>query len=371
MAAPLDAPSQVVFTRAAEWSLVRYARALFSPEGPEGGWEPEDRALEPLSGLAGTGAGRPIFGALLPVLSAGTWKFLVRNGGFRKRETVAGGRKRAGRLWDEAIWGSEPLAFGAASFLWLAAIHDALVALSTDSKQGRGYPRTITTASALPMTLGDRLALSIALIAIAREPEAAERLPAEARALAAKLPLLGLAQPRWLSEPPAWSFDDEREVVVLQFLDEWLAARWAKLTAFRRRRGAVEQRAQDEALARAFEALFAAAAKPGRETLLVPLTRLFPTLWRDNGGMEGIQKAVQRISSELPTQGEREALEHAFGTVLASGARLDAVVRAIQSTPWPDRTESQKRLAGEYETHYRPVREEVRLLARRLRRELG
>ncbi len=362
---------QARFTRIAEWSLVRFARGLFAPDGPEGGWEPEESALEPLAGLAGSGAERAVFQQLLPVLSTGTWRFLARNGGFRKRDVIAGGRKRTGRLWDEAIWGARPLAFSAASVLWLAAIHDSLVALATDSKEGRGYPRTLSTAEALPMTAGDRLALSVALLTIAREPEAAERLPPEVRALARRLPLLGLAQPRWLDDVPSWSFDDEQELLALQYCDDAITRSWTKLLTFRRKRRAPEQRQIDASLLRAFDALFTAAAKPGREMLLVPIAHLHANVWRENGGMDEIHKAVTRISAELTTQGDREALEHGFGTVLASGVRLDGVIQAIQATPWADRTESQKRLAAEFETHYRPVREEVRVLARRLRRELG
>jgi len=57
--------------------------------------------------------------------------------------------------------------------------------------------------------------------------------------------------------------------------------------------------------------------------------------------------------------------------VLRFGIQLEQRAREIQQTPWADRTESQKRLAAECETWYRPVAEEVRLLSRRLTREVG
>lgn len=357
-------------TRQAEWSLVRFARALYFPDTAEGGWAPSRTVAVSTDGLAGTGAARPLFDSLLPVISKGTWRFLARSGGFRRREVVvAGGRKRVGRLWDEAIWGAEPLKITAATVLWLAALHDLLAGTRTGASP-MPVP-LLPTGEAAPFGAGDRLAISVALLPFARETDGLDHVPLELRSLAASLSLLGLGWPRAITRSVDWPPLEPAESLVIQYLEPYFAANWARLVHFRRRRSAAEQAAISLGLVRAFEGLFELAATPDGDHLLGPLTVFFPLLWRENGGQAAIRMEIERVSLQLAGQSDREALLHGFGTVLHAGVRLDARVQEIQNTPWADRTESQKRLAADFETGFRPIRDEVRALARSLRRELG
>lgn len=357
-------------TRQAEWSLVRFARALYFPDGADGGWEPSRPASIATDGLGGTGGGRPVFDSLIPVIAKGTWRFLARSGGFRRREViVAGGRKRAGRLWDEAIWGAEPLKITGSTVLWLAAFHDAVARPRSGLGPGENVPAPSDETA--PLTVGDRLALSVALLPFARETDGLDRVPADLRGLTTRAPLLGLGWPRAISRPVDWPAVEPAESLVIQYAEPYLAAGWVRLVNFRRRRSPAEQTAIDLGLSRAFEGLFTMAGSPETAHLLGPLTVFFPLLWREGGGGAGLLEGIERVALQLPGQSDREALLHGFGTVLHAGVRLDARVAEIQHTPWADRTESQKRLAADFETGFRPIRDDVRGLARRLRRELG
>ena len=357
-------------TRQAEWSLVRFARALYFPDTADGGWEPSHAASITTGGLSGSGEARPLFDSLVPVIAKGTWRFLARSGGFRRREViVAGGRKRAGRLWDEPIWGTEPLKITAATVLWLAALHDLLAGARTAAVRSGASP--LPTDDSAPFGPGDRLAISVALLPFARETDGLDHVPLELRSLAASLPLLGLGWPRAITRAVDWPALDPAESLVIQYLEPYFAANWARLVHFRRRRSPAEQTAISLGLVRAFEGLFEMASTPDGDHLLGPLTVFFPLLWRENGGQAGIRMEIERISLQLPGQSDRETLLHGFGTVLHAGVRLDARVQEIQNTPWADRTESQKRLAADFETGFRPISDEVRALARGLRRELG
>ena len=356
-------------TRQAEWSLVRFARALYFPDGPDGGWEPSRTVAIGRDGLSGSGAARPVFDSLLPVIAKGTWRFLARNGGYRRREVIAaGGRKRAGRLWDEAVWGNEPLKITGGTVLWLSAFHDAVAHWRT-GVAGSALPGI--PADDLPLTAGDRLALSVALLPLARETDGLDRIPESLLTLAARLPLLGLGWPRAITRAVDWPRVDLAESLVVQYSEHFLATNWVRLLNFRRRRSAAEQTAIDLSLLRAFDGLFEMAAGRDRDHLLGPLAAFFPLLWREGGGSAGLLEGIERVALLVPGQADREKLLHGFGSVLHAGVRLDARVTEIQNTPWADRTESQKRLAADYETGFRPIRDEVRGLARRLRRELG
>lgn len=342
-------------------------RALYFPDGPDGNWHPGTYALDLPSGLAGDGANRPLLAALAPVISRGVWRFLVRNGGYRRGDVVVAGRRRTGRMWEPAIWGDTHLSIGPSTVAWLAVLHDHFVA---GALRGQPDATVIAHAAALEPGPADRLAVSIALLPLARD-ESRDQLPPVLRALSQRFPLLGLGAPSLLAEPPRWSLEAPVDSLVLQYLDEWIAGGWVRQLSFRRRRSAPAQAALDGSLAAAFDGLFGAADPGERDHLLVPFTRFFPLLWREAGGDEGLSSGIERIAATLPGLAEREALLRGFGAVLGTGERLDARVDAIGRTPWADRTESQKRLLAGYEAHYRPLRDPVRSLARRLRRELG
>lgn len=366
-----------LLTRRVEWTFLRFVRGLYWPEGGDALNAPASKPLDPGSGISGTGADRPLLHALAPVLSRGTWRFLVRQGGYRGKDVVVAGRKRTGRLWEEPVWGAEPLTIGSGTVLWLAVLWDALAALHTRAPEA--LSRTITAALASPLTPGDRLALTAALAAFARDRESWRQLPDSPRSLGARVPLFGLAFPALL--PPAavpleWKLDAPAEQIALQYLDEWLVGSWVEAIAGRGRRDIAEVRAWDDGMVRAIDALFNVAAPgdlpgSGREHLLIPLARFYPALLRRFGGTPELRKAIDNLSRTITSTGEREAFEKAFGTVLRGGVRIDALVNQILALAWPDRTESQKRLAAEHETHYRAVRDEIRQLSRTLRREVG
>ena len=366
-----------LLTRRVEWTFLRFVRGLYWPEGPDALNVPASKPLDPIAGLAGTKADRPLLQALAPVLSRGTWRFLVRQGGYRSKDVIAAGRKRTGRLWEEPIWGAEALTIGYGTVLWLAVLWDAMAALHTRAPEA--LSRTITAAIANPLTAGDRLALTAALTPFARDREAWRQLPESPRALGARIPIFGLAHPGLL--PPAtvpldWKLDAPAEQLALQYLDEWLVASWVEAIAARGRRDIAEVRAWDDGMVRAIDALFKVAAPgdlpgSGKEHLLIPLARFYPALLRRFGGTAELRKAVDNLSRTINSTGEREAFETAFGTVLRGGVRIDMLVTQILALAWPDRTESQKRLAAEHETHYRLVRDEIRQLSRALRREVG
>ena len=134
-----------------------------------------------------------------------------------------------------------------------------------------------------------------------------------------------------------------------------------------------EQAASFERLGRVVGAVFMASNTAGGDQfhLLSPVVRFFPRLWRELGGMDGIGDWIGRASEGLSTRSERENYEFRFGDLLNYGVMLDDRVQQVLQTAWPDRTESQKRLVAEHETRYREIRDEVRTLARRFRRELG
>lgn len=364
-----------VLTRRVEWTFLRFVRGLYFPEaGDPGGaaW----RALDPARGLSGPGAGRPLFRALEPILARGTWRFLVRHGGYRSREVIVAGRKRAGRIWDETTWGADPLAIGHGTFAWLAVLWDSLAALHARSPEPAS--RTIDLALGARLGPGDRLALAAALAPLGRDREVWRQISETPRGLGTRIPLFGLAQP-WLlpsGETPGWTFDTHAEDLALQYLDDWLVGTWIEAIAARGRHDHAHARTWDDGMARAIDALFRVAApgdRPGsgKEHLLVVLAKFFPALLRRMGGAHGLRRFVEGLSRTITSTGEREAFETGFGTVLRGGVRLDAVVSQIVATPWPDRTESQKRLAAEHETTYRPVRDEIRQISRTLRREVG
>lgn len=366
-----------ILTRRVEWTFLRFVRGLYWPEGPDALNAPASKPLDPISGLAGAGVDRPLLQALAPVLSRGTWRFLVKQGGYRSKDVITGAKKRTGRLWEEPIWGPEPLALSHATVLWLAVLWDALAALHTRAPEA--LSRTVTAAIANPLTPGDRLALTAALTAFARDRDSWRQLPEPPRALGAKIPLFGLAHPGLLpaaTVPLDWTFDAPAERLALQYLDEWLVSTWVEAIAARGRKDIAEVRAWDDGMVRAIDALFKIAAPgdlpgSGKEHLLIPLARFYPALLRRFGGAADLRKAVDNLSRTINATGEREAFEMAFGTVLRGGVRIDMLVTQILALAWPDRTESQKRLAAEHETQYKPVRDEIRQLSRSLRREVG
>lgn len=365
-----------VLTRRVEWNFVRFVRGLYWPDGPDAVGAPASKPLDPVAGISGTKDDRPLLAALAPVLSKGTWRFLVRQGGYRAKDVIVAGRKRNGRMWEEAIWGAEPIRITHATVMWLAVLWDAMAALHTRAPDA--LTRTINAALASPLTPGDRLALTAALTPFARDRESWRQLPDPPRSLGATIPLFGLAYPGLLrSEVPLdWKLDHAGEQLALQYLDDWLVTQWVDSITARGRRDIAEVRAWDDGMVRAIDALFKVAAPgdlpgSGREHLLVPLARFYPALLKRFGGTPELKKAVENLSRTITSTGEREAFETAFGTVLRGGVRIDALVTQIIAMPWPDRTESQKRLAAEHEANYKPIRDEIRVLARTLRREVG
>lgn len=380
-------------TRMAEWSFLRFVRAVYGfPESapPPGLVPPTPLALSK-AGLAGAGAARPLLEHLVPVITKGTWQFLVRTGGYRRKEVVVDGRARSGRIWDEGIW-TQPLAFGAPTVAWLAALHDTVVEQATrraavhapddlpepepdlEPEPGDLVPEEeailAPIAPPAPTSPGDRLALTAALAGLAALPSRIGLVGVAAGRL--DLPLFALLFPRFAAETPRFVFAAGGEATAAQYLDDAFALAWVReILRVRVRTTAGERFAAWQRLARMLSALFEAAPDGRGDHLLVPLARFYPFLWRDLGGVEGIEKMVARGSEPLRTNSEREGWERVVGDVLAFGPRLDERVRGILTTPWPDRTEEQKRLVAEHETRYRVMRDEVRALSRRLRREVG
>src|SRR5437868_5092205 len=113
-----------VLSRRVEWSFVRFVRGLYSPEGVDAIGAPASKPLDPVTGISGTKADRPMLEALAPVLSRGTWRFLVKQGGYRSKDVIVPGqdKKRTGRMWEEAIWGPTPLKITHATVLWLSVL---------------------------------------------------------------------------------------------------------------------------------------------------------------------------------------------------------------------------------------------------------
>ena len=392
--ARMSAAAAPVLTRRVEWTFLRFVRGLYWPSGVDAIGATISRPLDPANGLAGAGPDRPLLAALGPVIARGTWRFRVRHGGYRSRDVITGGRKRTGRMWDEPIWGPASLTVSHATVLWLAVLWDGLAALHTRAPEA--LSRTLAFAQAARLSPGDRLALAAALTPFVRDRETWRQLPEPLRRIGRIVPLFGLAHPEELVQqepnaqtegraasgnpedgmPPEWSFDDPAEALALQYLDEWLVSHWCDAVLGRGRRDLAEVRAWDDGMVRAIDALFRTAAPSDpsgsdREHLLVPLVRFYPALVRRAGGMPELRRRVDELSRSIASTAEREAFESAFGTVLRGGVRLDVLVDRILATPWPDRTEPQKRLAAEYEVHYRPVREGIRQFSRTLRREVG
>lgn len=369
----------VVLQRRVEWSFLRFVRGLYFPEGAgqDSLGSSTTKLLDPAVGLSGTNADRPLLRALAPVIAKGTWRFLARAGGYRNKDVIAGGRKRTGRLWDEPIWGTlPPLTIGHGTVAWLAALHDSLAAMATRAPEA--LSRTLTLAVDAPLEAGDRFALTAALAPFSRDRDTWRQLPDSVRRIGTRLPFFGMAQPALL--PPDakldWPLTDPTEQLVLQYLDDWFVASWVEAIATRGKRDMAEARVFDAGMCGSIDALFRIAAPgdlpgSGREHLLLPLARFYPALLARIGGPPELRRYVESLSRGIATTADREAFERGFGTVLRGGVRLDAVVNQIVTTPWADRTESQKRIAAEHEGSYRPVRDEIRQLSRTLRREVG
>lgn len=348
--------------RRAEWSFVRFVRGVYSGQ-PFETWKPES-PLRLSMGLTGTGAARPMLDHAAPLIAKGTWQFLARQGGFRKRDVVVKGRAKSGRLWDEPVWGAEPLRLTGATIAWLAEIHDDFARGDT--------PRGESIAFAGALAAGDRLALTAAMGQL-RRSTSLEISPA-ATTLLARLPLFVLANPDRVGAPPELKLAEDQESIALQYLDDAIALAWvSEIRRLQVRTTVAEQAGSFKRLSGILRALFVAASAPSNDQvhLLSPVVLFYPMLWRDLGGVDGISAWIGRASEGLSTRAERENYEFNFGDLLHHGVALDDRAHHILQTPWPDRTESQKRLVAEHETRYREIRDEVRTLARRFRREFG
>ncbi len=362
-AAVAPAGQRTPFGRPEERSFVGFVRGLYGFDGVAAATP--RRAVDLATGLEVRDGVRPLLAAVAPVLVHGTWRYLATIGGYRHARVVVGGRERVGRIWDEAMWGREPLRITGRSVLWLAAAHDALAG------DDEAAARALDLAVGPPIEAGDRLALSAAVPALRARWDS--RLPEPVRSLAARLPLPALLDPMANGDEPIdLPAHEDAESLALQYAADSIANAWAEALAVKLRLGADRSLHRLHGrLAELFDALFRTAIDGTFDHRLVPVARVLSQLWRRLGGAEQVEAFVTRASAKLPTHLEREAFERGVGAVLQAGERLDDRVRAILSIPWPDRTDAQKRLAAEHETRYRPIHASVRILSRRLRREIG
>ncbi|HVO29919.1 MAG TPA: hypothetical protein VMV18_04250 [bacterium] len=408
------APSPPPLTRMVEWSFLRFVRQAYgASDAPGAAAGAPTMPLDLAKGLAGSGPDRPLLAWLSPVIVRGTVEWLARHGGYQRRDVVVNGRARTGRIWDEGIWNAKALSIGAPTVAWLAATWDAMRALdartqgeradrrdaATPRKPGaqpeESAPSGVVTASEIAASTpsleeiagkamaaaaaqalppGDRVALTAAFWHLIASPVTTDAASLALAPHVARFPLFLLTHPRFTPLEGALAFPlaEDVEGSALQYLDGEIAnALVAEVQRVRVRSTADERVAAFRRLARLLGALFASAPSGRGDHWLASVARFYPTLWRDLGGASGVNDYVARGEEVLRTTADREAYQRAFGDLLAFGPALDARVQEIVATPWPDRTEAQKRLVTEHETRYRSIRDEVRTLSRRLRREVG
>lgn len=364
----------------------------------------------------------------------GALRWLIRAGGWRVRQVVAGDRRREGRVWSTGIWEALAVSYSPATLELIAAaarwcqpaqtllplppeltglaptttgdllvFHmtvDALLEATPVPHDERPAP-PVEPKPVTPPPPGTRTARPTAKKEAAPPPPPAPA-PSPApgasarnahlerrRNLLAISPLTSLFRPDELLQGGKTSSNDGWCVGVaraekafapllqgdraslLTYLDDTLAIRWIERETGRRALHAVEAGDAYVDLAAALEGFIGAARTAQRPDALRPLLRFYERYLIKFGQREAVALSFKNHSQSLVRASERARFLGQVARLFAVTRHVAAESERILATPFVDRTEAEKVFVADVSDFTRNVQPELEAIRRELAGEVG